>query len=173
MEKITQHRRDPGIYHGREVTVLLSNGPGQVIVGKVCILPARLGFVTFMPGFLIQVGDGKGTRKTSDGSFAEGHPDFCIERMIVTVPAKDLHVFCAAKSVNGILHQMRRDSPEKEFIPAPPDADCACNDCPFMKKNSLEAVHRALDTLEPEITLPEDLRVKALRPIERMLELSV
>ena len=42
-----------------------------------------------------------------------------------------------------------------------------------MKKNSLEAVHRALDTLEPEITLPEDLRVKALRPIERMLELSV
>ena len=40
---------------------------------------------------------------------------------------------------------MRRDSPEKEFIPAPPDADCACNDCPFMKKNSLEAVHRALD----------------------------
>ena len=112
MEKITQHRRDPGIYHGREVTVLLSNGPGQVIVGKVCILPARLGFVTFMPGFLIQVGDGKGTRKTSDGSFAEGHPDFCIERMIVTVPAKDLHVFCAAKSVNGILHQMRKiDTP--------------------------------------------------------------
>ncbi len=74
---------------------------------------------------------------------------------------------------SGILHQMRRDSPDKEFIPAPPDADCACNDCPFMKKNSLEAVHRALDTLEPEITLPEDLRVKALRPIERMLELSV
>lgn len=73
---------------------------------------------------------------------------------------------------SGILHQMRRASPDKEFIPAPPDANCACNDCPFMKKNSLEAVHRALVTLEPEITLPEDLRLKALRPIERMLELS-
>ncbi|MDB4931063.1 MAG: quinolinate synthetase [Myxococcaceae bacterium] len=74
---------------------------------------------------------------------------------------------------SGILHQMRRTSPDKEFIPAPPDANCACNDCPFMKKNSLEAVHRALVTLGPEITLPEDLRVKALRPIERMLALSV
>ena len=56
---------------------------------------------------------------------------------------------------------------------APPDANCACNDCPFMKKNTLEAVHRALVTLGPEITIPEDLRLKALRPIERMLELSV
>lgn len=72
----------------------------------------------------------------------------------------------------GILHQMKKASPDKEFIPAPPEADCACNDCPFMKKNSLEAVHRALVTLEPEITLPEELRVKALKPIERMLELS-
>jgi quinolinate synthase len=74
---------------------------------------------------------------------------------------------------SGILHQMRKASPDKVFIPAPPDANCACNDCPFMKKNSLEAVHRALVTLGPEITLPEDLRVKALRPIERMLALSV
>ena len=74
---------------------------------------------------------------------------------------------------SGILHQMRRTSPDKEFIPAPPDANCACNDCPFMKKNTLEAVHRALVTLGPEITLPEELRVKALRPIERMLALSV
>ena len=74
---------------------------------------------------------------------------------------------------SGILHQMRKSSPDKEFIPAPPDANCACNDCPFMKKNTLEAVHRALVTLGPEITIPEDLRLKALRPIERMLELSV
>ncbi|MBL8601454.1 MAG: quinolinate synthase NadA [Myxococcales bacterium] len=72
----------------------------------------------------------------------------------------------------GILHQMKKSSPDKEFIAAPPDANCACNDCPFMKKNSLEAVHRALETLEPELTLDEGLRVKALRPIERMLELS-
>ncbi len=72
----------------------------------------------------------------------------------------------------GILHQMQKRSPEKEFIPAPPEGNCHCNDCPFMKKNTLEAVRDALRDLTPEITLDEDLRVKALRPIERMLELS-
>ena len=73
---------------------------------------------------------------------------------------------------SGILHQMRKSCPDKVFIPAPPDANCACNDCPFMKRNTLEAVHAALDTLGPEITLPEDLRLRALKPIERMLALS-
>ncbi len=73
----------------------------------------------------------------------------------------------------GILHQMKKASPGKEFIPAPPEGNCHCNDCPFMKKNTLEAVHRALLTLEPEITLDEDLRLRALRPIQRMLDLSV
>jgi quinolinate synthase len=72
----------------------------------------------------------------------------------------------------GILHQMRKTSPEKTFIPAPPNQNCACNECPFMKLNTLEAVHRALDTLEPEITLDEALRVRALAPIQRMLDLS-
>jgi quinolinate synthase len=72
----------------------------------------------------------------------------------------------------GILHQMQKLSPEKTFIPAPPEGNCHCNDCPFMKKNTLEAVRDALVTLSPEITLPEDLRVKALAPIERMLALS-
>lgn len=72
----------------------------------------------------------------------------------------------------GILHRMKSLSPDKEFIPAPPEENCHCNDCPFMKKNTLEAVHNALVTLEPEITLPEELRVKALAPILRMLELS-
>ncbi|MFO0650762.1 MAG: quinolinate synthase NadA [Polyangiales bacterium] len=73
----------------------------------------------------------------------------------------------------GILHQMQKASPEKTFIAAPPEGNCHCNDCPFMKKNTLEAVRDALATLQPEITLPEELRVKALKPIERMLELSV
>jgi len=72
----------------------------------------------------------------------------------------------------GILHQMQKASPDKLFIPAPPEGNCHCNDCPFMKKNSLEAVHRALDTLGPEITLDEDLRLRALAPIQRMLDLS-
>ncbi|MBI5514374.1 MAG: quinolinate synthase NadA [Deltaproteobacteria bacterium] len=72
----------------------------------------------------------------------------------------------------GILHQMQKASPGKTFLPAPPEGNCHCNDCPFMKKNTLEAVHHALETLTPEITLDEALRVKALAPIQRMLELS-
>ena len=67
---------------------------------------------------------------------------------------------------------MQKLSPEKTFIPAPPEGNCHCNDCPFMKKNTLEAVRDALATLSPEITLPEELRVNALAPIERMLALS-
>jgi quinolinate synthase len=72
----------------------------------------------------------------------------------------------------GILHQMAKASPEKEFIPAPPEGSCHCNDCPFMKKNTVEAVRDALAHLAPEITLPEELRLRALKPLERMLEIS-
>jgi quinolinate synthase len=72
----------------------------------------------------------------------------------------------------GILHQMQKASPEKEFIAAPPEGNCHCNDCPFMKKNTVEAVRDALRDLRHEITLPEDLRLRALRPLERMLEIS-
>jgi len=72
----------------------------------------------------------------------------------------------------GIIHQMVKASPEKEFIPAPPDGNCHCNDCPFMKKNTVEAVRDALRTMSPEITLPEELRLRALKPLERMLEIS-
>lgn len=72
----------------------------------------------------------------------------------------------------GILHQMEKACPDKKLIPAPPEADCSCNECPFMKRNTLEKVYLALRDLAPEITLPEDLRLAALRPIQRMLELS-
>lgn len=72
----------------------------------------------------------------------------------------------------GILHQMRKASPHKTFIPAPPEGNCHCNDCPFMKKNTLEAVHRALLTLEPEITVDPELARRAKRALDRMLELS-
>jgi quinolinate synthase len=72
----------------------------------------------------------------------------------------------------GILHQMKKSSPDKVFIPAPPDGTCNCNDCPFMKKNTLEAVHKALATLEPEITLDPALAQQAKRSLDRMLELS-
>jgi quinolinate synthase len=72
----------------------------------------------------------------------------------------------------GILHQMQKASPKKTFIPAPPEGHCACNECPYMKRNTLEKVHLALRDLTPEITMPESLRLAALRPMERMLALS-
>lgn len=73
----------------------------------------------------------------------------------------------------GILHQMKKAAPQKTFIPSPPNANCACNECPYMRRNTLEKVVASLETLAPEITLPENLRQKALTPIQRMLDLSV
>lgn len=72
----------------------------------------------------------------------------------------------------GILHQMRKKAPGKELIPAPPNSSCACNECPFMRLNTLEKVYLALRDEKPEIWLPEELRIKALQPLQRMLEWS-
>ena len=72
----------------------------------------------------------------------------------------------------GILHQMQKNSPEKLFIPAPPDNSCACNDCPHMKLNTLEKLYLCMEYELPELTMEEDLRIAALKPIRRMLELS-
>lgn len=72
----------------------------------------------------------------------------------------------------GILYQMRMNEPNKIFIPAPANNSCACNDCPHMKLNTLEKVWIALKYEQPEIIMDESLRIKALLPIKRMLELS-
>jgi len=72
----------------------------------------------------------------------------------------------------GIIHQMEKAAPGKEFIPAPPNGNCACNECPYMRLNTLEKLYLALRDLTPEITMSEALRVAALTPIERMLALS-
>jgi len=72
----------------------------------------------------------------------------------------------------GILHQMQKDAPQKTFIPAPPDNSCACNDCPFMKLNTLEKVYLCMEYEEPEIVMNEELRLAALKPIQRMLDIS-
>ena len=72
----------------------------------------------------------------------------------------------------GIIHQMRKEEPEKLFIPAPAMNNCACNECPYMRLNTLEKMYLAMKHKTPQITLPEDIRVSALRPIQRMLELS-
>ena len=73
---------------------------------------------------------------------------------------------------SGIIHQMEKASPEKVFIPAPPNTTCACNDCPHMKRNTLEKLYLCLKNEIPEITLPETIIQKAQKPIERMLEIS-
>jgi quinolinate synthase len=73
---------------------------------------------------------------------------------------------------SGILHQMQKNSPNKTFIPAPPDNSCACNDCPHMKLNTLEKLYLCMKYELPEIKMDENLRLAAKKPIERMLELS-
>jgi quinolinate synthase len=72
----------------------------------------------------------------------------------------------------GILHQMKKASPKKEFIVVPTDENCSCNDCPFMKMNSLEKLYLCLKNERPEIILPASLIEKAKKPILRMLEIS-
>ena len=72
----------------------------------------------------------------------------------------------------GILHQMQKSSPNKTFIPAPPNNSCACNDCPHMKLNTLEKLYLCMEYETPEITMDEGLRKAAKKPIERMLEIS-
>jgi quinolinate synthase len=72
----------------------------------------------------------------------------------------------------GILHQMQKSSPNKTFIPAPPNNNCACNDCPHMKLNTLEKVYLCMQYELPELLLSDELITKAKKPIERMLEIS-
>jgi quinolinate synthase len=88
--------------------------------------------------------------------YATNHPDK--EFIVATEP--------------GIIHQMQKDNPDKVFIPAPPNNNCACNDCPHMKRNTLEKLYLCLKNERPEIDVPADIIAKAVIPIERMLEIS-
>jgi quinolinate synthase len=72
----------------------------------------------------------------------------------------------------GILHQMKKESPQKTFIPAPPENNCACNDCPHMKLNTLEKLYLCMKYEAPEIQMDESLRLQAKAPINKMLEIS-
>ncbi len=83
-------------------------------------------------------------------------------------PAKEFIV----ATESGIIHQMEKANPHKTFIPAPPNTTCACNDCPHMKRNTLEKLYLCLKNELPEITLPETVIQRAQKPIERMLEIS-
>ena len=73
---------------------------------------------------------------------------------------------------SGIIHQMEKSNPDKTFIPAPPNNSCACNDCPHMKRNTLEKVYLCLKNELPEVDVPLEIIEKARKPIERMLTIS-
>jgi quinolinate synthase len=84
----------------------------------------------------------------------------------------DKKVFLVATE-SGILHEMQKKSPDKTFIPVPPnDSTCACNECNFMRLNTLEKLYLCLKNEIPEIKVDEEIRVKAVRPILKMLEMS-
>lgn len=87
-----------------------------------------------------------------------------------TKKSSDKEFIVATES--GILHQMQKLSPDKMFIPAPPDNACACNDCPHMKLNTLEKLYLCLKYEKPEIIIPEEIRLRALNPIKKMLAIS-
>jgi quinolinate synthase len=72
----------------------------------------------------------------------------------------------------GIIHQMELKAPGKKYIPAPPENSCNCNECPYMKLNTLEKLYLCMKDKKPEITMSEDLMKKALIPLKRMLEMS-
>ncbi|UBM62554.1 quinolinate synthase NadA [Candidatus Sulfidibacterium hydrothermale] len=85
-----------------------------------------------------------------------------------TDPAKKFIV----ATETGILHQMQLDSPDKEFLVVPSDETCSCNDCPYMKLNTMEKLYLALENETPEIVMDETVMEQARKPIERMLEIS-
>ncbi|MBI4546713.1 MAG: quinolinate synthase NadA [Ignavibacteriae bacterium] len=72
----------------------------------------------------------------------------------------------------GIIHQMQKHCPDKVFIPAPPEESCACNQCPYMKLNTMEKLYLCMQHRSPEIVLSEDLIQRAYLPIKRMMEMS-
>jgi quinolinate synthase len=87
---------------------------------------------------------------------------------VQNVPDKEFVVATEA----GIIHQMQKACPDKIFIAAPPDNNCACNECPHMKLNTLEKLYLCIKNRTPEIVMDEEIRVRALKPIQRMLEMS-
>ena len=82
----------------------------------------------------------------------------CNEFIIVTEP--------------GVIHQMEKLNPHKNYIPLANTEGCACNECPYMRLNTLDKMIQALETLQPEIILADDLMTQAKKPLSRMLELS-
>jgi len=89
-------------------------------------------------------------------------------RYVQENPAKEFIV----ATEEGIIHQMKKKAPDKVYIAAPPDSTCACNQCPYMKLNTMEKLYLCMKDQKPEITLNEEIRLRALKPIQKMMELS-
>jgi quinolinate synthase len=87
---------------------------------------------------------------------------------VQTSPSKEFIVVTEA----GILHQMKKLAPEKVLIPAPPNENCACNECPYMKLNTMQKLYLCMKNRTPEITMDLVIMQRALQPIQRMLAMS-
>ena len=72
----------------------------------------------------------------------------------------------------GVIHEMQKKAPGKEYIPVPSLSGCACNNCPHMRLNTIEKMVDALENMSPELIMDAELRAAALKPLNRMLELS-
>lgn len=101
------------------------------------------------------------------------HADFVgsTKKMLDYATASECNEFIVATEP-GLIHEMQKRSPEKLFVPAPINEGCACNECPHMRLNTLEKLYLCMKNGAPELTMSEELRVAALKPIERMLEMS-
>jgi len=92
---------------------------------------------------------------------------------LITYVTQSLKTKFIVATESGVIHEMRKQNPEKTFIPAPPnDSTCACNECNFMRLNTMEKLFLCLRDETPEITIAPDICERAVRPIHRMLELS-
>jgi quinolinate synthase len=101
------------------------------------------------------------------------HADFIgSTTQLLEYTKKDDHSSYIVVTETGIIHQMEASSPEKTFIPAPPENACACNDCPHMKLNTMEKIYLALRYEQPELLMNVELMKKAELPLQRMLDLS-
>ena len=102
------------------------------------------------------------------------HSDFIgsTSRLLSFVQEDSASQFIVATET-GIIHQMKKAAPHKEYIPAPPEDDtCSCNECPYMKLNTLEKLYLCMKNKYPEIVMDEEIRKRALLPIEKMLAMS-
>ena len=158
--------RNLGAYLQKKIGRKMHLWPGSCIVHETFSLRKLVGLMERHPEALVIAHP-----ECEEALLAKAHyigSTTALLKYAVSSPAKEFIVVTEA----GILHQMQKQAPEKTFIPAPPDANCACNECPFMKKNTLEKVFLSLRDLEPRIEMSRDLLERAKRPIERMLALS-